>query len=247
MAIGRPNGTVELWDLTTRTRIVAWQAHTGNVTAVAFSRDGQRLATGGADHTARIWLSSNQHQLVSVAATPNDKSVSCVAFSPDGKWLATSGSSTPRLWDAATGDSLAELRGHRNDAWTVAFSPDGKLLASASLDNEARLWEVPSGKLHGVLKGHVQGATSLAFSPDGKTLATGAHDRRVKLWNVSTQQELATLPVDGWIWRICFSPDGRRLAVGRYSGGSNAIHVWRAPSFEEIAAAEKAQNGGTPR
>jgi len=245
LAIGRTNGTVELWDLTTRTRTAAWPAHTGDVTAFAFSPDSQRLATGGADHTATIWRLSDQRRLVSVPT--GSQSVSCVAFSPDGRWLATSGSSTPRLWDAATGEKAAELDGHRNAIWTIAFSPDGKLLASASLDNEVRLWEVPSGKLHGVLKGHVQGASSLAFSPDGKTLATGAHDRRVKLWHVATQQEMATLPVGQMVWRLCFSPDGRRLAVGSESGGRSAIHLWRAPSFEEIAAAEKARNDGTPQ
>jgi WD40 repeat protein len=234
-AIGRDDGTVELRNLTTGKLTWNWQAHAKSVLAVSFSPDGQRLVTGGNDGTATVWALATQREIVSV--TPGS-AVSCVVFSPDGKLLATTGSSTPRLWDAITGDKLAELRGHRNTAWTVAFSPDGQLLASASLDNEARLWQVPSGKLHGVLKGHVQGLGALAFSPDGKTLATGAHDRRVKLWHVATQQEMATLPAGGFVWRLCFSPDGRRLAVGSHSEGRSAVRLWRASSFEEIAAAE---------
>ena len=135
-----------------------------------------------------------------------------------------------------TGREVLELPGHGNLVFSVAFSPDGKLLANSSTDNHARLWELPSGKLRATLKGHVQGILAVAFFPDGKTLVTGGMDRKVKLWNVVTQQELATFSLGGLFPTLGFSPDGRTLAVGSFLEAR--IQILRAPSFEEIAAAE---------
>src|SRR6185295_12290831 len=130
-----------------------------------------------------------------------------------------------------------QLPDHGSIVASVTFSPDGKLLATASAGNDVRLWELPSGKLRTTLKGHIQSVIAVSFSPDGKTLATGGMDGKVKLWNVATHQELATFPLGGLIPTLGFSPDGRLLAVGSFLEAR--IQILRAPSFEEIAAAEK--------
>jgi WD40 repeat protein len=234
-AIGKTNGSVEIWSLSTRTCRAAWQAHSSATNAVAFSPDGKRLCTASRGGDVVVWDPSTQREIARLASVGGP--VFCVTFSPDGKLLAISGQlreNVIRVWDLDERRELAELRGHRNYVPTVAFSPDGKLLASVSGDNTARLWEIPSGKLHALLEGHVAGVDAVAFSPDGKTLATSGTN--VKLWNIATHQEVTTLPTPNTVYSfsIKFSPDGGILAAGYRRVGGGVIRLWRAPSWQTI-------------
>jgi WD40 repeat protein len=96
------------------------------------------------------------------------------------------------------------------------------------------------------LKADMQGAHSVAFSPEGRRLATGGTGRQgVKLWDLWTYRELGTLPMQGqrFAASITFSPDGHWVASGNFEG---QLHLWRAPSWEEIAAAEAAGQEVSP-
>jgi WD40 repeat protein len=243
-ALGRSDGSVEIWNLTTGAKMTMWPAHTNAISAVAFSSDGQRLATGTPKGEVKIWDFATQREVARF--DPMDRPLACLAFAPDGKRLAGAGeSSEVWLWDAATGREVIKLPGHGSLVSSVAFSPDSKLLATSSTGNHGRLWELPAGNLRATLKGHVQGVIAVAFSPDGKTLATGGMDRKVKLWNVATHQELATFPLGGIFPTLGFSPDGRTLAVGSLLEAR--IQILRAPSFEEIAeVGAKQRDGGNP-
>ena len=232
-ALGRSDGSVEVWN-PNGAKIIAWKAHADGISAVAFSSDGQRLATGTTKGEVKIWDFATRREVARF--DPMDRPLACLAFSPDGKSLAGSGeSSEVWLWDAVTGREVLKLPGHGSPVFSVAFSPDGKLLATSSAGNHASLWELPSGNLRATLKGHVQAVVGVAFFPDGKTLVTLGMDRKVKLWNVATHQELATFPLGGLFPTLGISPDGRTLAVGSFLEAR--IQILRAPSFEEIAAA----------
>src|SRR6266568_873373 len=115
------------------------------VLAVAFSRQGDRLATSNMAKTARVWDAASGDKLLEVchdSGTWDDGGIWAVAFSPDGTRLATgSEDNTARVWDAASGDKLLEVR---HDGWVraVAFSPDGTRLATGSKDKTARVWSI---------------------------------------------------------------------------------------------------------
>ena len=122
---------------------------------------------------------------------------------------------------------------------SVAFSPDGKWIASASWDGTIGLWQ-PNGRNIRFLRGHNGAIWDVAFSRDGRTLASCANDGTIKLWNLASMQEAATLHGhDGPVSSVAFSPNGNYLA----SAGGWTVRLWKAPTFEEISAAERMIEG----
>jgi hypothetical protein len=116
------------------------KGHTYDVNHVAFSPDGQTLATASDDETARLWQVSSGKLLQTLEG--HTSWVNHAAFSPNGQALATaSDDQTARLWQVSSGKLLQTL-GHTGDVNHAVFSPDGQMLATASNDSTARLWPV---------------------------------------------------------------------------------------------------------
>ena len=98
-----------------------------------------------------------------------------------------------------------------------------------------------------VLRGFLLGVQSVAFSPDGTRLATGGGGSKeaIKLWDMESQQELLTLEGQGSLFdSSAFSPDGNLLGSRNRFG---LLHVWRAPPWGEIEAAESTSEQASSR
>ena len=152
----------------------------------------------------------------------HDKVVRAIAFRPDGKAVLTgSNDKTARLWDAATGQPIAEPLRAQAPVWAVAFSPDGKvvLTGSADADGIARLWDAATGQPIGTPMRHQGGLISLAFSPDGKAVLTGSFDQSARIWDAATGQPIG-IPMEHqlMVTSVAFSPDGKSVLTGSTDG-----------------------------
>jgi Tol biopolymer transport system component len=196
----------------------ALRGHQDSVLAVAWSPDGQRLASGSRDSTLRLWdvhEPGPEGQVRYSHAAP----VNAVAFSPDGQLLASgSDDATVRLWDIRQPEAEPRvLRGHQDSVLAVAWSPDGQWLASGSRDGTIRLWNVhqPDASEEPLRSGDAK-VTSVTFSPTGRMLASGSDDGAVRLWDLHQDKPIPVVLYshEGSITAIGFSPDGTLLASG---------------------------------
>ncbi|PWU16546.1 MAG: hypothetical protein C5B50_13195, partial [Verrucomicrobia bacterium] len=159
------------------------QGHHGRIWSVAFSPNGQWIATGSLDQTAKLWDAATGRELATLASH-SDK-VWAVAFSPDSQRLVTgSGDTLAKVWQVPSGRELLTLHGHSAGIGAVTFSPDGKRIATGSGDRTVKLWDAASGREVATLRGHTSHLISVAFSPNGKFLLSASDDKTAKLWEM---------------------------------------------------------------
>ena len=133
------------------------------MTDLAFSPNGDLLATASDDSTLRVWSVADR-QLVKEYATPPGGYWSLV-FGGDGRSLVVSDVvGTISVLDVDTGSVIRTFAGQKNRLAELAISPDGSLVASGGDDNSVELWSTATGELVAQLPGHTAPVRTVAFS-----------------------------------------------------------------------------------
>jgi WD40 repeat protein len=206
------------------------------VRGLAFSSDGEQLASAGGDGWVTIWNSRTGE-----AARPpflaHEGAVVSVAFHPEGTYLASRGEDKKvKVWDLAATrevefDGPVDVGRDFGMAHTVAFSPNGNLLATGS-DGTVKVWDWKNGQLLHRLAGYEKDAISVAFSRDGRRLASASNGENVKHWDLERGgQLLRTFPPAHRhpVGALAFSPDGERLADANFN---RCVYLWNTQTGE---------------
>ncbi|NEO99347.1 MAG: hypothetical protein F6K58_11830 [Symploca sp. SIO2E9] len=193
--------------------------HSHYVNSVAFSRDGNTIASASSDNTVKVW--NREGKLLHTFSRHSD-SVNSVAFSRDGKTIASaSDDKTVKVWNRE-GKLLHTLSGHSDSVNSVAFSRDGNTIASASWDKTVKVWN-REGKLLHTLTGHSDVVNSVAFSRDGNTITSASDDKTVKVWNLEGKLLHTLTGHSDIVYSVAFSRDGKTIAS---ASGDKTVKVW---------------------
>jgi WD40 repeat protein len=208
---------VFIWDTATGRQLQRIKELEGEITCVAFSPDGGKIAVGSGRRSGALlalWDVAGGKQLAAFSPPALGDSL---AFSPDGRVLACGMWFGPaRLWDTEVRQELRPLRSAAHLV-ALAFSPDGKWLAGVGgvEEQEIHLWEVNTGLKVRSFQGHLGTVLSVAFAPDGRSLATGGSDSMILVWDFTGRREHGGRQTAKWTeaeleqqWRDLASRDG---------------------------------------
>lgn len=208
--------------------------HTDQLTTVAFSPDGGRIATAGRDQTAKVWDAETGQELFNLS--DHTRTITSIAFSPDGNMLATGGEDGfVILWNMETGGRLSVLNGN-SAVRDLAFNPAGDRLATVNADQTVRIWSIKARDSLFKLFDHRVELTAVTYNPDGSRFATVGADSRVVIWNSDTGSPLTSIDIlisngeeGDPINELAISSDGSRLITAHESG---VARLWNAETNE---------------
>jgi WD40 repeat protein len=233
--VGAHDGTVTLWDVSTRSTLRRWNGHAGSVYGVAFAPDGQTLASAGADGWVRVW-SAADGQLVH-ALRGGTGQVIAVAFDRSGRRLAAGGDDRQVVtWNTTTWNIVGTmLEAHEGPIQAITFPDDGTLVTAGG-DQTIKLWDAGSGRRRRTLtparppdagSGPTGPFFNVAVSPDGRQIVAACYDGTVVVWDASSGAIVRTLTGHGGqqVYQAIFSPDGRRIIT---AGADRTVKLWDA-------------------
>jgi WD40 repeat protein len=176
------HNNIRLWDVKTRKVIAKWKGHTGVVEALCWSANGERVASGSWDGTARVWNVNSGKNILTI--NTRYRWVRAVTYSPDSSKLATSGANAVKIWDAKTGKRLTTLK-HYYIVYSLAWTSDGKKLISGSL-GPIRIFDTATWQQIAILEGHTSIVEAICLSPNNRLLASASWDKTAHLWDLDT-------------------------------------------------------------
>lgn len=228
-------------------------AHNNGTTALAFSPDGQLLASGGADGTGKLWHLPDMTLVQTVNGGIGYRArVFAVAFSNDGQYLALGGQAGVLIFRVADG-SLVHALSPAVSTRCLASSPDGQILAAGSVatdqygqctDCMIKMWRWSDGALLSTIATGNNGIISIAFTPDQQVIAAGSgeniYDGTVRLWRIADGTLLKSYDQTGaYVTSVAYSPNGSLLAFARADALTVMAHNAAAGCSGSLAPASQ--------
>jgi WD40 repeat protein len=221
-ATGGLDGTIRIWETDSGKLAKLLMGHNSYVYGLAFSPDGQTLASGGSfDATVRLWDVKSGMPLKILKGHPSY--VVQVAWSPDGRTVVGAGGESGVVlgWDAGTGKEAGKIEFGR-PVRAISWHPEGKSVAVAAQTMPVQIWNPDTFKLIKTLGDIKSDVYSVAWSPDGKTLAAGMADSTL----LFDEEGKEIRKLEGRGHAVAWTSDNKQLATSVTT--VPAIKIWNA-------------------
>jgi WD40 repeat protein len=257
---GSEDSTVQRWTLDGGAK-TPFVGHESWVRAIAFSKDGATMITGGYEGRLIWWPTAADKPEPARRVDAHHGWLRSISASPDGKLLATGGNDAAvRLWNLEDGALVRDFVGHERAVYSVQFDPRGEFLLSGDLMGVLNQWEVATGKLvrtfdakalhtyEGGQQVDFGGVRTIAVSADRKFLAAGGlykatnplgavHQPLALLWEWDSQKlvqsHIAEGIAGGGLWGSVFLSDGTLTGASGGSSGGFLI-FWKPDSDKDF-------------
>jgi WD40 repeat protein len=232
--------TLFIEDIITGKPALELDGHTGSITTVALSSDGETAVTGSSDGTVRAWDTNTGKRKPSPFQSFNKLSttgVSSVAYAPNGNYIvAAADHGKFAIADTKTGD-IREFNCENNIHY-VAVSPDSALIAFALMDdkkNPISLFDFATARHTKALIGHTDWIGHVAFTSDGKSLASASRDASIRIWDLETattkrRWDFNTININF----VAINPDGKSVAYD----ASDSLRSWSIETGQRLISFE---------
>ncbi|XP_076446560.1 periodic tryptophan protein 2 homolog [Babylonia areolata] len=232
-------GQLLVWEWQSQQQVLKQQAHFNQTACLAYSPNGQNLASGGDDGKVKVWDTASGFSYVTF--DQHTGKVTDVTFIQNGKAIVSSSlDGTVRAFDLTRYRNFRTFVAPQHVQFScVAVDPTGEVVCAGCQDVfEIFVWSMKTNRLLEVLADHTGPVSCLAFSKgtEKTILASGSWDCSVKLWEVfESRGAKETLLQKSEVLALDFHPNGKELAVSTLSA---QIHVWDAIGARQTGTIE---------
>jgi translation initiation factor 3 subunit I len=218
-----------VWYTSTGERIGTYEGHNGAVWSIDVDRHSERVITGSADNSAKMWDAETGRELVS---WPHKSPVRAVDFALGDKQFLTVTDQvlghhpTVNIWDVSRNPRekpVLEFLG-KNEA-KILCSQWGTLnqtIITGNEDGTIRVYDVRNGAQLKIIEDHVKAVMGISFNQNGTLFISASKDGTARLFDAETWQLLKTYYTGRPINSASISPIKEEVIVG---GGQSAESV----------------------
>ena len=228
LASGGKDQSLRFWTVSLADEHINLDEHKSHVWSAVVSPDGKSVASAGADRVILVRDITGKllHKLEG-----NTASVTSLVFGPDSQTLVSGGGDKiVRVWNAAEGKLVRELKGHTGPVMAIAIGgPSGKMILTGGIDKTPLLWDLASDQPT-PLPAIKSAISAVSIRPDGQLFAVGGADGIVRFFALKDKmaREVSSFQAhNAGVGALTFNPEGGRLAT---CGGDNMVKVWTIPT-----------------